>query len=286
MIGSHRRFPKESAIATTTVGIPAQSQVDRLRMRRRKWKPCRSLASSGAVWECGIPRDGGALGPGRGGVTLRRLLLGGHRWGTLIARRKAAVENARDLARALRDTGPGRRSSSAIARGTVDQDSAQLELADPRQAIRLEPADRAVNRNARRGRETEADDRNLTHDVAHQHRLILAVDQQPAVDDAGAARLVGGVDDGHSRGPTARWSTVARAPGTRRSFSRRTPEPASRPSSRRARCSLRARRAQRLSWRVSAESASINVRKRLRRRRRLECRGGALPFTLAISAAP
>src|SRR6476661_2306766 len=144
MSGNHSRFPKESAIATTTVGIPAQSQVDRLRMRRRKWKPCRSLASSGAV--SGVPGSretaapSGPVGAGRRSGVSCSAAIGGR---TLIARRKAAVENARDLA------------------GTVDRDSAQLELADPRQAIRLEPADRAVNGNARRGRETEADDRNL-----------------------------------------------------------------------------------------------------------------------------
>src|SRR3954453_7832903 len=117
---------------------------------------------------------------------------------SLNARREAAVENAGDLTRALRRYRTGTAKRIGEGPRPVDQDPSHLQLANPRQAIGLDPADGAVDRDARGCREAEADDLHLTHHVANEQGAILAADEQPPAHDPRPAALIYGVDHRHA----------------------------------------------------------------------------------------
>jgi hypothetical protein len=121
----------------------------------------------------------------------------------------------------------------------VDDDSADLDLAEQRESVDVWEAERASDvdllSNVQVG-EGGVYMGDLVLDAADQLGLVAAVDaedrsslgEDPAVPVTPDPSAVGlGVDDGDA-GPTAMWSMFAwPCPGTRRSWSSRTPVPSS-----------------------------------------------------------
>lgn len=113
----------------------------------------------------------------------------------LMPWREAPIEHRGELS-----DPPGRkRAGAAKLLGqdprAVDGNAVECESPHPRQPVGLDPADRAADRNAGRGREAKADDLDLAEHVADERRSVFAVYEQTTVNNAHPPARANGVDD-------------------------------------------------------------------------------------------